>query len=434
MRAWVVFVVALALCYVSLSSAVALEAADEVLSSPPPRVSSRQEDRLDSALADRASLLFRAMDKDHDKHIGAEDVKSSLQELSHHMPGVHETEFMAFLDMADKDGDQKLSYDELLNGLADGLDEGDALQAAAESQSQEEEQHNSKNDDAGAGLGLLETGAEVHTHRRRRQQHRQEQEAEEQDQQQEQDQEQEQMSSSERRRGQGRRTEMRFAQRIFQQVKGMLKRELGSLKQQQKHQQKQTVKARSHRRGRHLRSQVKGGDDGCVMCQFILERCESNVKQSGVLASMASAEGFGAYLELDTQITKHEGPHTQDLSTPVSDASAISFLETGSQQIFNDMTAATIIGSARQSTRVQRQLERQKYNEIYRIADLSLDDVCEQGMPNSFYSHCKAIYKKQSDVVDGLRYQYRPADICVRIGMCKGKYITKGIHSRYKGK
>jgi len=112
---------------------------------------------------------------------------------------------------------------------------------------------------------------------------------------------------------------------------------------------------------------------------------------------------------------------------------SMSLLEVENKQLYFDQTAAGIIGSTRQSTRVQRQLERQKYNEIYRVVDISLDDVCEQGMPNSFYGFCKQIYKVQSDVVDGLRYQYRPSDICFRIGMCpKGSYITKGIHSRYK--
>ena len=98
-----------------------------------------------------------------------------------------------------------------------------------------------------------------------------------------------------------------------------------------------------------------------------------------------------------------------------------------------DAAAGGIIAATRESTRVQRQMERQKYNEIYRVVDITLDDVCEQSMPSAFYGFCKQIYQTQSDVVEGLRYQYRPADICFRVGMCgKDSYITKGIHSRYQ--
>jgi len=198
---------------------------------------------------------------------------------------------------------------------------------------------------------------------------------------------------------------------------------------------------------------VDASEDACVMCQYILERCENNVKQSGVIPSMS---GSGVFLELEQialnsasgtdpaqadRFTPFTGTPTMETPMMVQDADeepavplqddSTSFVET--DQAYFDQTAAGIIGSTRQSTRVQRQLERQKYNEIYRVVDITLDDVCEQGMPNSFYGYCKQIYKVQSDVVDGLRYQYRPADVCFRVGMCgKSSYITKGIHSRYK--
>jgi len=211
---------------------------------------------------------------------------------------------------------------------------------------------------------------------------------------------------------------------------------------------------------------VNTKEDGCVMCQYIVERSESNVKQSGVIPSMSQATAFDSYLEVESNANpaqttmqpgnEHFTPFSgapvletpQDASEAETDANeveatelteddAMSLLEVqngvASGQFYFDQTAAGIIGSTRQSTRVQRQLERQKYNEIYRVVDITLDDVCEQGMPNSFYGYCKQIYKVQSDVVDGLRYQYRPADICFRVGMCgQGSYITKGVHSRYK--
>jgi len=169
------------------------------------------------------------------------------------------------------------------------------------------------------------------------------------------------------------------------------------------------------------------------MCQFIVERAEANVKQSGVIPSMSGVAAFDAFLETDSSTPAMITPTDPNAVTPIEEDDATSLLEVEARQLYFDQTAAGIIGSTRQSTRVQRQLERQKYNEIYRVVDITLDDVCEQGMPNSFYGYCKQIYKVQSDVVDGLRYQYRPSDICFRVGMCgKSSYITRGIHSRYK--
>jgi hypothetical protein len=141
-----------------------------------------------------------------------------------------------------------------------------------------------------------------------------------------------------------------------------------------------------------------------VLCQYVVERAETNVKQAGVIPAMSA--GVSSFLEEKVEV-KSKDPF--------------------------DAVGAAIIGSTRQSTRVQRQLERQKYNEIYRVVDITLDDVCEQGMPSAFYGYCKQVYQVQADIVDGLRYQYRPADICFRVGMCgPTSYITRGIHSRYK--
>ena len=67
------------------------------------------------------------------------------------------------------------------------------------------------------------------------------------------------------------------------------------------------------------------------------------------------------------------------------------------------------------------------------MTDVTLDDVCEQAMPRVYYGYCKALYKSQSAVVDGLRYQYRASDICFRIGMCRRvSYIAWGVHNRYQ--
>jgi len=281
------------------------------------------------------------------------------------------------MQTADQNGDGKLNREELLQGLADGLEAHETIQQ---------------------GGSLMETDAAVH------------------------------------RRG------------IFKTIGRGIKKAgkwIGKTVGKLFNKGKQVVKNTA----RKAAGQVDVSEDGCVMCQYIVERCESNVKQSGVIPSMSQATAFDSYLEVDSSAAESAGEESADsdddeegneiAAQELTENDALSLLEVeqgvASGQFYFDQTAAGIIGSTRQSTRVQRQLERQKYNEIYRVADITLDDVCEQGMPNAFYGYCKQIYKVQSDVVDGLRYQYRPADICFRVGMCgKGSYITKGVHSRYK--
>jgi len=375
------------------------QAEQEIDITHPVRTSTRHEDPLASDLADRASLLFRSMDHDRDRKISLEDVRQSGSQLALHMPGVDEKEFLSFMELADKNGDHMLDRDELLQGIADGMTEMNVHEEEAEP----------------SPTGLVETEAET---------------------------------ASTRRKGfLGRmaRGALRMGKRLVGGVIGGVKKVAG-----------QAI--------RKVTGGVDASEDACVMCQYIVERCENNIKQSGVIPSMS---GAGVFLELE-QLTLNSvsgtDPAQSDSFTPFTGAPALetptvsvedqgemqmesprdvsaialqddstAFVETEQKQAYFDQTAAGIIGSTRQSTRVQRQLERQKYNEIYRVVDISLDDVCEQGMPNSFYGYCKQIYKVQSDVVDGLRYQYRPADICFRVGMCgKSSYITKGIHSRYK--
>jgi hypothetical protein len=186
-----------------------------------------------------------------------------------------------------------------------------------------------------------------------------------------------------------------------------------------------------------------------------VERAETNVKQAGT--TLVSRVRVCCVCGLSGSATAGIIPAI----TGATQGPSV-FLETGmtvrarTAQTPFDTAAASIIGATRQSTRYQRQLERQKYNEIYRVMDITLDDVCEQGMPNRFYGYvsaaqrrparkalsilgvsaypqCLAIYQMQSDIVDGLRYQYRPTDICFRVNMCgKKSYITLGIHSRYR--
>jgi len=205
--------------------------------------------------------------------------------------------------------------------------------------------------------------------------------------------------------------------------------------------------------GQNIKNKIKGAidkitgnvdksQDECVSCQYIVERIESNVKASGVINSMAATDPTYEDSQSSPQSSVPSLPSSlpssqslsQSQSQSLSLSQSVSFLEVESEkQNPFGRAGVTIINTAHASTRYQRLLERQRYNEIYRVADITLDDVCEQGMPTIFYGFCKALYKVQNDVVDGLRYQYRPPDICYRIGMCKkDSYITQGIHSRYK--
>jgi len=354
---------ALVSCVAADNEQNAFVAEEDIDISHPMRVSSRKEDPLDHELSDRASLLFRSMDHDRDRKISEEDVRQSAEQLALHMPGVTVDDFVSFMQMADKNGDGSLDRDELMQGIADGLEAAKTVPAELQS----------------ASGAMLETDAQVVT----------------------------------RRKG------------FFGKVGGLLKKGANFVKKAV-----DFGKSKLNQMGRKMTGGVDTAQDGCVMCQYIVERAEANVKQSGVIPSMSGVAAFDAFLEVESDAD------TVD-AIELEEDGAMSLLEVenglASKQLYFDQTAAGIIGSTRQSTRVQRQMERQKYNEIYRVVDITLDDVCEQGMPNSFYGYCKQVYKVQSDVVDGLRYQYRPSDICFRIGMCgKSSYITKGIHSRYK--
>jgi len=184
-------------------------------------------------------------------------------------------------------------------------------------------------------------------------------------------------------------------------------------------------------------------EEGCVMCQYIVQRCEANVKLTGIndyaFLELDSSAGGSPQPKEELQEEVPAVPLSDDAGSPImletqaaTTTKAASKTET---QGFDDQNGAAVIASAHTSTRMMRQAERVRFNEIYRVVDLTLDDVCEQGMPNTYYGYCKQVYKTQTSLVDGLRYQYRSADICFRLGMCtKKNYLAKDMHSRYKSK
>lgn len=336
--------------------------------------SARVEDALSGDASGRASLLLRAMDYDRDHHLSAEDARALPEVLAEHLPGVDEEQFAAFVETADTDGDRRLSRDELADGLAGGALAGDHTE-------------------------MLEVDA------------------------------------------------MRRRKGIWKSIKKFGRDVLGN------------VKTKVKTGIRRATGRVDQANDACVMCQYIVERLETNVRQSGVIPSMPTgdipnyvansadnpfapyvpmtpgpAPGAGTAPSSESSAPRETNPAPEAEKTGEQEtAEKVEFVETEARVSDPyDAAASGIIAASRESTRAQRQMERQKYNEIYRVVDITLDDVCEQSCPSAFYGFCKQIYATQSDVVEGLRYQYRPADICFRVGMCgKGSYITKGIHSRY---
>jgi len=74
-------------------------------------------------------------------------------------------------------------------------------------------------------------------------------------------------------------------------------------------------------------------------------------------------------------------------------------------------------------------LERQKYSEIYHVADLTLDHVCEAAMPNEFYQHCKKIFDAEGAIVNLISRQFGVQNICRRLQLCGTQsYIAQQIH------
>jgi hypothetical protein len=392
------------------------------LSEFPARVSHHSHEALHPALSDRAGLLFRSLDKDFDKHISAEDVRASEAVLRAHMPGIEVKDFLAFLELADKDKDHKLDRKELFDGLAEGM-----KQEAVKTQQAEV-----------APSALLESQANVEMHRRRGSRSRRAEQEQDQEQEQEQEEQNDPVARAEGlNQVQSQLSRMRFHQIFSSKVANMLQRK-GLNLNDVVDKVKSFVKDKASRMLDKLMGKSK--DEGCVMCQYIIQRCEANVKISGVVAFLETESAIlSPSSSSQPQLQLQEVPAVPlsdpDASPVLIETQASSSLENKAKWGFDETAAAATIAAAHMSTRQMRQSERARFNELYRVVDLTLDDVCEQGMPPTFYGYCKQIYKMQVQVVNGLRYQYRPTDICLRIGACtKKNYIAKGKHSRYKSK
>jgi len=77
-----------------------------------------------------------------------------------------------------------------------------------------------------------------------------------------------------------------------------------------------------------------------------------------------------------------------------------------------------------------RAVERQKFSEIYHMADMVLDRVCEASMPNDFYPVCTEIFKAQGAIANLLSRQTGVSTVCQRLNFCGStSYVSTGIHT-----
>jgi hypothetical protein len=75
-------------------------------------------------------------------------------------------------------------------------------------------------------------------------------------------------------------------------------------------------------------------------------------------------------------------------------------------------------------------VEKQKFAEIYHVADITLDHICEASMPNEFYPTCSTLLQAQGAITNLLARQYGVTTICLRLGFCGEKsYVSRGVHT-----
>lgn len=128
-------------------------------------------------------------------------------------------------------------------------------------------------------------------------------------------------------------------------------------------------------------------DEGCVVCQYLLEMTEVDIWQNGIrrypgmarrdwrerVRSFYSAAKWG-----------RNTSRTAKFMVDTADANSGEFSMPPSVHGF----AGVLPGLSREQTR-------EKYAEIYHSMDRTLDRVCEQSMPIEFYKWCRQVYSVQ---------------------------------------
>lgn len=180
-------------------------------------------------------------------------------------------------------------------------------------------------------------------------------------------------------------------------------------------------------------------NDGCILCQYIVERLDRRIKEMGIvpasvarpnrdskprstnpslIESQSQSHQFvfgmsepapvtpshptyaGAY-----QSTTPSYPHPHNMPLDVSDP--------GYHQYFD-------------------KLEWQLYQNINHAIDIAMDEVCESSMPNDYYQYCKIIFKRQDSVVNMLGRSFFPRDVCINLNVCnKSSYIFQMKHTAF---
>jgi len=235
-----------------------------------------------------------------------------------------------------------------------------------------------------------------------------------------------------------------------------------------------------------VKAYIDKSQDSCILCQYIVERISNNVHLAGILPQYSGGRPQRVphdELDLDPAhqlaagVTDTADKEDEDESMRRSDsayrqhqariakmradmrkqarASAqqrrdrdqlppelldeSSFLETGSAQFPHHIPLAVGVtqSPAVPFERSQpgyrsytRAIERQKFSEIYHMADLVLDRVCEASMPNDFYPICSAVFKAQGAITNLLSRQVGVQTVCQRLNFCEStSYVSRGIHT-----
>jgi len=359
-------------------------------------------------VSDEAGLFFRRLDADNDAKISEQDARARPEEIKKYMPDVSMQDFVEFIQIADQDKDGKLDRDELIDGLALGLSHSqssfvemfsDAVRTSS----------NEKADVAIVHANTKPKGGKMGAHK------------------------------DKAAKAKAMADAMKDAPEKMKQLK-------------------------LPKPGDIDRSQ-----DECILCQYVVERVINNVHWAGVLpmyrGGRPDRDGYDStdlddrYSPLDDSDSKErlEDYKLSQAQAQSSDAPPAAFIQEEQKITAQTQNTQAPLGQYAAGTGfawrgagvaplyspftpIQAQqpgyrswfsaLERQKYSEIFHVADLTLDHVCEASMPNEFYKYCKLIFHGEGAIVNLVARQFGTSNICRRIEMCdSNSYIANMIHT-----
>jgi EF-hand domain pair len=336
----------------------------------------------------RMDLMFRSFDHNGDHHITMHDIQQQPHVLQRHLPGVSGQQFASFLDVADRNTDGRVSREEFGHAMTAGLQNTRHVGGHVENL-----------------MRFRQQGDDAHT-------------------------------KAEKIKAEKIKTEKIKAEK----------------------EKKGTTKSASESASTGSSSEelppVDTSQDECIMCQYLMDRYYKAVLYSHVVPGLGTPRpdrGIGG--APDTNVLHNEMnavdagrlpaiPHISPeamADTEEQVEEELEFVETESRQppylprggptpmavpqvypmstfheSFNNLQ-----GKATQGERGYfNSMEYRIYNEVYRVVDIAHDEVCERSMPQMYYGYCKTVTQKQNVITSLLAREFKPLDICNRIGMC----------------